>query len=447
MIFPYKTDLPLFGRPYISFGVIALCILIFFAQSSNESSITDSAAVYCESIYNSELDDESPDFLRANINSCTEVLTAIYISEEHIWIDMIEAMLLDEVIHSLDYIENVIELLKHHNSVFSIEAPYYLNSFLMHYPDSLNPIPMMLSSLAHSDFEHIFFNVLFFIAFAPALELLIDNKNKFIITLIGISFITSLAYAFSIQLTYSEPLPSLGLSGVVMGMIGLAGYLIPKANIGLLFWFVVFKRIFIPAWIIAAWYIGWDIWDMLNDDGTSGVNFVSHVAGGIGGYLIGFKYFSQEKIKLQDDLDEAIKEASFVRLHGKHSGLSPGGRQDLKQRHMLKESKNKFDTHMEEVFRYVRQDSNSEAIVLLLEAYDSYSSDPKFIEELFERVMSWGNTRTGLCMGRMLIHILCQQQKYAWAYRITEQCLKVTNEFMFADMEDEKMMNHFKDTK
>jgi len=447
MIFPYKTDLPLFGKPYISITVITLCVLVFLAQSYNRSAITDSAVHYCESIYNSEFDDESPDRLRINISDCIDFLLYSYVTDEYIWVDNIGSFLRYEATFSLEYIDNVIELLKEHDSEFSNIAPYYLDGFLMHYPDSLNPLPMVLSSLAHADFLHILFNAIFFLAFAPALELLIDNKKKFIITLIAISVITCLAYSLSILITYSRPIPTLGLSGVVMGMIGLAGYLIPRANIGFIFWFVVYKRIFIPAWIVATWYIGWDIWNMLSDDGASGINFVSHVAGGISGYVIGIYYYSQEKLRLKEDLDEAIIEACMLRLHGNHNGMPPGGRRELRQRQMLKNNKDAFEKHMDKIFRYVRQDSDSDAIVLFLDLYDSYSTDLRFMEELFERVMSWGDSRAGLCVGRILIHLLCQKHKYAWAYRITEQCLAVSSEFVFADIEDEKMMNHLNQAK
>ena len=441
MIFPYKTDLPLFGKPYVSIAVIALCVFVFIAQSINESSINDSAALYCESIHNPELDETALDFLRLDVDLCAEILSETYTRAVQEWIELFESELINERFYSVNDIEEIIVNLKQHKLAYAKVAPLYLKASLMHYPDSLNPIPMLTSALAHSDFDHLFFNAIFFLAFAPALELLINNTKKFIVMVTAIGFITSLAYAMSIVITYGEPLPSLGLSGVVMGMIGLSGYLIPKANIGLVFWYVIaFKRFFLPVWVVAAWYIGWDIWDMLTDDGTSGVGFVSHAAGGLAGYFIGVKFFYREKKALQEELAEAIDEATFLRTSGKHSGYSAGERREQKQRQLFKQSKKAYELHMDEVFRLVRQQRDSDAIVLLLNSYEQYASDPTFLENMFNRVMSWGPSRTGLCVGRMLVHILCTQKKYSWAYRIAKQCIEVTDEFVYADKEDEKMM-------
>ena len=49
------------------------------------------------------------------------------------------------------------------------------------------------------------------------------------------------------------------------------------------------------AWILAAWYVGWDIYSLTHDDGSSHTNFVAHVSGAAIGYLGGFALFRTRK--------------------------------------------------------------------------------------------------------------------------------------------------------
>ena len=84
---------------------------------------------------------------------------------------------------------------------------------------------------------------------------------------------------------------SLGLSGVVMGMIGLNAYLLPSGTIRCYYWFIViFGSVAVPAWALAIWYIGWDIYNLFANVNTGVVDVMAHVTGGAAGYLYGVAF-------------------------------------------------------------------------------------------------------------------------------------------------------------
>jgi len=444
MIVPYKTDLPLTGTPYISISIVILCVLVYLLQSYNYEQIIDSVDQYCDSIYVSDIGPDTTDILRTDKESCSLILETIYQYDQSLWEDVFREELLEKFEYSKQKVDAAFKILSEHETAYSIDAPVNIDGYFSHYPNSINPFPMVLSALAHADFEHLFFNLLFFFAFAPALELLIDNKKKFLITLIGISFLCSIGYALSVVITFGTPYPSVGLSGVVMGVIGLAGFLIPRAHIGFIFWFfVIIKKMFFPAWLVACWYVGWDIVDMMMDDGSSSINFIAHIVGGIGGYVIGMRYFAKEKEQLKCDVEEMTFEAKLDRNHSPGSSLYSGGRRDRRIRNELNNQTKEYNQHIDCVYQHVRHGQDSEALIILMDDIELYRADIKILEYMFERVMTWGPSRSGLCLGRLLIHLLCQRQKYAWAHRITEECIKIAPEFIFANQDDEKMMQHY----
>ncbi|MCP3689701.1 MAG: rhomboid family intramembrane serine protease, partial [Gammaproteobacteria bacterium] len=139
-----------------------------------------------------------------------------------------------------------------------------VTQMLWYVPQSWNPLTMVTSSLAHANWLHLLGNLAFFLAFAPALEALIGNRLRHLWIMLFISLVVGISYSASFLISNSEPLPTLGLSGVVTGMIGLSAYLMPHARIRVFCWVIIFwKIIYIPAWILAAIYIGLDGWVMI----------------------------------------------------------------------------------------------------------------------------------------------------------------------------------------
>ena len=58
--------------------------------------------------------------------------------------------------------------------------------------------------------------------------------------------------------------------------------------------------------MLAAWYIGGDIYQLFTRDEYGGVNVLAHVTGGIAGYLYGFFFLKKARRAanvLQNDID------------------------------------------------------------------------------------------------------------------------------------------------
>jgi membrane associated rhomboid family serine protease len=96
-----------------------------------------------------------------------------------------------------------------------------------------------------------------------------------------------------------------GLSGVVMGMIALFVFFIPMARVKCFLWLIViYRRFAVPAWLLATWYIGWDIY-ALTKSGNPGVNLVAHVSGAAIGFLVGVVFFRAKRHWAQELVEEA----------------------------------------------------------------------------------------------------------------------------------------------
>ena len=152
---------------------------------------------------------------------------------------------------------------------------------------SWNVWHMITSSFSHGDWGHIIFNLIFFIAFATTVETII-GPVAFVLFILISSLVIGVTDSIVSELIDNHH-RTLGLSGVVMGVMGLFAYLLPRGKIRCYYWFfVVFGSIAVPGWILAGWYIGGDIYQLFASDDHGAINVLAHVAGGISGFLYGF---------------------------------------------------------------------------------------------------------------------------------------------------------------
>jgi membrane associated rhomboid family serine protease len=142
-----------------------------------------------------------------------------------------------------------LELLLDYYDEFSATAPSSMKAGMIYHPDSPNPIRMLTSGFLHADWSHVIFNMIFFLAFGAALEVLIGNALLYIGIMVTISLASGSAYSLYTYL-FDYPYPSLGFSDVVMGMIGLSAYLMPRARIRTFIWLGFWAWIlYVPAWM------------------------------------------------------------------------------------------------------------------------------------------------------------------------------------------------------
>jgi len=439
MLIPLNTDLRLNRQPWVTWAVMLICIVVFYFQFQSNQKYEASIINYCENTAKQKPTSED-DLLSRDSGACLYLLHAYHIqSIRGIPFEEIESNIFDGLpeLSKDDSLRLRLSLLQHH-VIYKENAPSLLDEEIMYFPQSFNPFTMISSSLAHGGFAHIIGNLIFFFAFSCAVELLIGGAFRYVLTLTVIAIASSLFYSL-FALLEGENIPGLGLSGVVMGVIGLSAYLMPKARINTLVWFILpIFRVAIPAWFLALWFVGFDAWELLSEGMNQGVNLVAHVSGGVVGYFIGVFYFKERKKEVSEELDAEIEH-----MRGQDRTFAVNSAANLnKSSHALnkhyeqKEKEKLHGLHIDRLFNMVRTTQNSEAINLILDDVDPLFLQPDYFLELYNKVGEWKKHNTYLCLGRLVIDLYIQHQRYIDAFDIVKECFKVTKDFVLANPRD-----------
>jgi membrane associated rhomboid family serine protease len=317
--------------------------------------------------------------------------------------------------------------------VFSLQLGAPITESLLYYPDSWNPVTMVTSSLAHAGFWHLFGNLLFFMAFAPALEILFGSSLRYLGVMLLVALVSGLSYSLWTVISGAEVIPTLGFSGVVMGMIGLSAFLMPHARVRVFCWLIVWKTFFVPAWIVAAIYLGLDVWAMLTLNDFGGINLVAHVAGGLTGYLYGVLSLGDRKQEISDELAEEIEAMRIQQRHGKTRAEAYRYKKATDPLIAEKEQARDYDKFMSQIYQMVKTHRDSEAVLQLLSRYDLQSLYTE-IEPVFERAFEWGPSRSLACLGRLLIQILDRENRHGRALYYIERCQSLSPQFILPDV-------------
>lgn len=305
--FPFRADIKLSKFPFLTIIICIACLLIYWQQAKSEHEIEVYSNSFCEQeksrIHSIIMQKISKASNYPEEAMCSAVYLSInYSSDPAARIAEITATTTKfsskSVKKSHAYIN---DYLTKKATEFNMGVPSNLSKKLYYKPDSFNVLNMITSAFAHGSWPHVIGNLFFFFAFAATIEAVL-GLVFFPLTILGLAIVTNLVYSFAVM-SSPEALPTLGLSGVVMGTMGLFTYFIPKAKIRCLYWFIIIIRKFgIPAWILAVWYIGWDVFDLYTSGTGSGVNLVAHVSGFIGGFVIGVTLFRWRKKEIHNEL-------------------------------------------------------------------------------------------------------------------------------------------------
>ena len=435
LFLPYSAALNLVKKPYITFTVIFICVVLHQFQWNTRNAIEQQAEKYCLSTKEKTPVKQGVDVFAKSFVLCKSALIAMHGARD---LRPLNKQIEDKIKGWGEYpvsaLPQIVTNTNLHYAEFKTLAPQSLDKQLMYYPDESNIWRMITSSLSHADWLHAFGNLLFFFAFAVGVEGVINNKLKFSILLLSLAFICSISYTIYSS-DVDRVIPTLGLSGVVMGMIGASAYLIPQARIKVLIWGFRFVRSFyIRAWILALFYIGWDTLNLYYFGNNGGVNLVAHVSGGIGGYMLVLVFFRKEKELAREELAEEIDYQVSRKKDGHSYALSSThGREGWNERLALRKNKQEYEKYLQEIYTQVNVHKDSDAIMLILNDYERYRQDFYLLVQVFERIKAWGESRTLLCAGRCLIEILVAGSQYARAVEVVKECQQVTKDFVLAD--------------
>ncbi|HXD22331.1 MAG TPA: rhomboid family intramembrane serine protease [Gemmatimonadaceae bacterium] len=152
--------------------------------------------------------------------------------------------------------------------------------------DAINYLTPLLSIFLHGGWMHILGNALFLWIFGRAIEDVMGPMR-----FLGFYLLCGLAAAAAqIIVTPSSPVPTVGASGAISGVMGAYLLLFPRVRVHMFFFFFLIFRI--PAWIVLLYWFAIQVLtglpelNAVGDGPTGGVAVWAHVGGFMTGLLL-----------------------------------------------------------------------------------------------------------------------------------------------------------------
>lgn len=154
--------------------------------------------------------------------------------------------------------------------------------------DPINWLTPVLSMFLHGSWAHVLGNALFFWVFGNNIEDVM-GRGRFLLFYL----ICGLAAAGAhIVVDPGSPIPTVGASGAVSGVMGAYLVLFPRVRVRMLFIFLIFFKVIpLPAWLVLVWWFALQLVMGLPQlagigEETGGVAVWAHVGGFVAGALL-----------------------------------------------------------------------------------------------------------------------------------------------------------------
>jgi membrane associated rhomboid family serine protease len=152
-----------------------------------------------------------------------------------------------------------------------------------------NILTPITSMFLHGGWGHVLGNCLFFWVFGNNIE---DSMGR--IRFLVFYLVCGLAAAAAhVLMQPSSPVPTVGASGAISGILGAYLVLYPRVRVRMLFFFLFFIRVIpIPAWAVLLWWFGWQLiaglpeLTSMRPEVSSGVAVWAHIGGFIAGIVL-----------------------------------------------------------------------------------------------------------------------------------------------------------------
>lgn len=174
---------------------------------------------------------------------------------------------------------------------YEMTLPHYLqNRFILHYalvPDQFHLTALVTSMFLHGGWLHIIGNMWFLWVFGSHVEDLM-GPGKFGAFYLACGVLSAVVQLF---MTYGSPVPTLGASGAIAGVMGAFLLLYPRARVVTLIFIIIFiTTIELPAAIMLVYWFAIQLLSGLtsfgNINSTGGVAWFAHVGGFLAGILL-----------------------------------------------------------------------------------------------------------------------------------------------------------------
>jgi membrane associated rhomboid family serine protease len=162
----------------------------------------------------------------------------------------------------------------------------------------INRLTPITSMFLHGGWGHLLGNALFFWVFGNNIE---DSMGR--IRFLLFYLICGLAAAAAhVALSPASPVPTVGASGAISGILGAYLVLYPRVRVKMLFYFLIFFKVIpVQAWLVLVWWFMWQVLSglpelsRLDRDVTGGVAVWAHVGGFIAGAVL-VKLFEDKRL-------------------------------------------------------------------------------------------------------------------------------------------------------
>ncbi len=153
----------------------------------------------------------------------------------------------------------------------------------------LNVVTPVTSVFLHGSWGHIIGNALFLWVFGNNVEDVM-GRGRFLVFYLVCGLAASAAHVF---VDPSSPVPTVGASGAISGVMGAYLVLFPRVQVRMFFWFLIFFRVIaFPAWAVLIWWFAVQLLSGLpdilspNPSLAGGVAFWAHIGGFVAGVAL-----------------------------------------------------------------------------------------------------------------------------------------------------------------
>lgn len=155
--------------------------------------------------------------------------------------------------------------------------------------EPVNVFTPITSMFLHGGWGHLLGNLLFFWVFGNNIE---DSMGR-VRFLVFYLICGLIAAASHVLLDPTSPVPTVGASGAISGVLGAYLILYPHVRVRMLFWFLLFIRVFrVPAWAVLLWWFFWQVVAGLpqlmtiDREVSGGVAVWAHIGGFVAGVVL-----------------------------------------------------------------------------------------------------------------------------------------------------------------
>jgi membrane associated rhomboid family serine protease len=155
--------------------------------------------------------------------------------------------------------------------------------------EPINTLTPVISIFLHGGWGHLLGNMLFLMVFGDDIE---DSMGpgRFLIFYLSCGIVAAAAH---IAVDPASPVPTVGASGAISGIMGAYLLLYPRVRVKMLFIFIIFFKVIpIPAWLVLLWWFfvqvlaGLPELSSVRADVSSGIAVWAHIGGFLAGVLL-----------------------------------------------------------------------------------------------------------------------------------------------------------------